>query len=81
VGKTPVSPASIDFLKEVILTETNSDAVARASVALMDALRVPCVTEEEQANFWRLNDELRKENIPRKLKALSYLAQYEMRVV
>jgi hypothetical protein len=77
VGRTPQNPATVAFFKQVILTEVNEDAVARATSELLSALRVPDDTEAEKAARDRLTEELRSNNNEAKLKALKQMDRHE----
>ena len=81
IGRSPTSPASINFLKQIILTETDSDAVARATRRLLSMLKVPRSTEIEQKNYFKLTDELLNENTTDKLKAFRALEKFEDRLL
>ena len=77
VGRTPPTVESVSFLKQVILTETDSDAVARAARRLLNALKVPRVTEADQTNYRKLIGELRSDNIKEKLNVFMRLTKLE----
>lgn len=77
IGRTPPTIESVSFLKQVILTETDSDAVARAARRLLNALNVPHVTEADQTNYRKLIGELRSDNITEKLKVFTCLTKLE----
>ncbi len=70
---TPASAAKISFLKQVILTETNADAVASASIHFLDAMKIPEKTEEEKKEYSRLFDELRSDDVNVKLRVIAKL--------
>lgn len=73
IGRTPTNGATITFFKQVILTETKSEAVFRAADELLSALGVQCSTAEEiqQYRCYLLN--LCSENVQDKLGVLSEL--------
>ena len=77
VGRTPPTRESVSFLKQVILTETDSDAVARAARRLLNALNVPRVTEADQTNYKKLIAELRSDNVAKKLDVFRRLTMLE----
>lgn len=76
IGGTPENDAAIKFFKEVILVDTNEDAVATASQNLLDALHVPRSTDEDKQNYWRLNDDLRSDSTEAKKKAIAELEKF-----
>lgn len=76
VADTPLSKVAIDFFRQVIMTETHIDAVTRAALALLHALRIPRDTELEKKKYKQLKDDLRSENVQVKLNALTYLARH-----
>jgi len=78
VGRTPQNRATTAFFKQVILTEVNDDAVARAASELMSALKVPHATETEKVSYGRLASELRSDNTDIKLRALKKMEGYEL---
>lgn len=80
IGRTPPNAKTLSFFKQVILTETNEDAVARASRRLLAALRIPRTTEIEENNYRRLVCDLRSQDLPSKIKALAKITQYEKNV-
>jgi hypothetical protein len=81
VGRTPTSAASIGFFRQVILTESNDTAVARAARGLLDALNVPYTTEPDKKTYQRLISELRSKYVDEKLRALNELAKFEAAVL
>lgn len=80
IGRTPVNKELIDFLKEVILVETDVSAVARASRHLLRVLKFPNNSDIETANYKQLDTELRGENTQAKQKALLKLEKYESNI-
>jgi hypothetical protein len=77
VGRTPQNMATEAFFKQIILTEVNTSAVARAARLLLAALEIPRATAAEEENYNQLVKELRSESIDAKLKALNHIAKYE----
>ncbi|MGJ9416849.1 hypothetical protein ACHAC9_03645 [Massilia sp. CMS3.1] len=77
IGRTPANMAAVNFFKQVILTETNDDAVARAARKLLGVLKFPRDTEANDKYYKRLVSELRSESTILKLQALSQIAKYE----
>lgn len=58
LGRTPVTKSSINFLRQIILTECNNTTVARAARHLLDALNVPNSTDAEKVAYNRLLSDL-----------------------
>lgn len=77
VNRTPTNQATIAFFKSVILTETVQSAVARASRHLLNSLDIPRASGEEEQNYRHLVEELRSEDLNRKLMALKIIKPYE----
>jgi hypothetical protein len=48
IRSTPTTPETIQFLKEVVFTETSSSALARAIRGYLDAMKIPLTTESEK---------------------------------
>jgi len=71
VNRTPANAVTIGFFKKLILTETNEDAVARASRHWLDALDVANATPDERVAYDRLLDDLRSGDTPTKLRAIA----------
>ena len=71
INRTPSSDAALEFFKQVILVEVNSSAVARAARHLLDALKVPSETDDEEEKYKRLVNELRSDDIQIKKKAIA----------
>jgi hypothetical protein len=76
INRTPVNATTVDFFREVILTEVNADAIASASIHLLDAMRIPCGDEAEKRRYNRLVDELRSESTQAKQRALEYISKH-----
>lgn len=77
IGRTPVNKKKIEFLKKVILTEINADAVARAARKLLGTLEVPRENKLEEELFQRTIAELRSKNTQVKLVALDKIKACE----
>lgn len=78
IGRTPANTTTVAFFKQVILTEVNPSAVARAARKLLAALNIPRTNEIEDAKYSRLVSELRSESAQQKLSVMSQIAQYEI---
>jgi hypothetical protein len=78
IGRTPATAATINFFKNVILTEVNSSAVARAARALMSDLAIPRGTESEENTYHRIVSDLRNEVLDVKLRALRQIEPFEV---
>jgi hypothetical protein len=76
VDDTPVSDESIEFFKQVILLEANIDAVASASIHLLQALNVPRNTEEEKITFKRVLGDLRSNDLQFKRRGIAQAEKY-----
>jgi len=81
VGRTPVNASQVDFLRQVILTETDTGAVARAARHFLDAVKLPRVTDEDKVRYSRLVTNLRSNNTAVKEKALGEIRKYELAVL
>lgn len=68
---TPTNAETIAFFKQVILTDTNIDAVAGASIHFLDAMKIPTTTDAEKKEYNRLFDELRGDATRIKLRAIA----------
>lgn len=77
IGRTPVNKEKIEFLKQVILTEINADAVARAARKLLGTLEVPRENKLEEELFQQTIAELRSKNAQVKLVALDKIKACE----
>lgn len=77
IGRTPVNIEIVEFLKQVILTEVNADAVARAARRLLMVLKIPRATESDDKNYRFLVSELRNEDPQVKMRALRRISKYE----
>jgi len=77
IGRTPPTIESVSFLKQVILTETDGDAVSRAAHRLLKALDVPRVSEADETNYRKLIDDLESDNVTEKLNAFKRLTKFE----
>jgi len=71
INCTPTNAATTAFFKRVILTETDSDAVASACIHYLDAFKIPSITDIEKRTYDRLFSELRSADTRIKLKAFS----------
>ncbi len=71
INRTPANETTIDFFKKLILTETNEDAVAGASMYFLDALNVANATPLDRLVYDRLLDELRSDDTAAKLRAIA----------
>jgi hypothetical protein len=71
INRTPANKTTIDFFKKLILTETNEDAVAGASIYFLDSLKVANATQQDTVAYNRLLDELRSEDTLAKLRAIA----------
>lgn len=80
IGRIPPTIESVSFLKQVILTETNSDAVSRAARRLLSALNVSRVSEADENNYRKLVVELESDNVSEKLNAFKKLAKSEAKL-
>lgn len=77
VSRTPQNAVTVAFYKQVILTETNEDAVTMAVSELLSTLRVPRGTDVEKEHFNRLASELKDAGTDHKLSAFKKLSKYE----
>jgi hypothetical protein len=77
IGRTPANSTTIRFFKQVVLTEVNSSAVARAARKLVAAMNLPRATEADEEKYSRLVRELRDENVEIKLSAIGQITKYE----
>jgi hypothetical protein len=80
IGRTPANAATINFFKNVILTEVNTSAVARAARALMSDLAIPRSTESEENTYKQLVSDLRNELLDVKLRALKRIEPFEAKL-
>lgn len=71
INRTPANETTIDFFKKLILTETNEDAVAGASMYFLDVLNVANATQHDRVVYDRLLDELRSDDTSAKLRAIA----------
>jgi hypothetical protein len=71
IGRTPATDATNSFLKKIIMVETNTSAVARATRQFLIAKNVPNNTEEEGEKFASLMRELRNDDSQIKLHAIA----------
>jgi hypothetical protein len=78
IYRTPQNQNTIAFFKNVILTEVNGSAVARASRHLLDALKVPQATETEKENYRAMVADLRSDDTQAKLRTFSKLKKYQI---
>ena len=80
IHRTPANEATIKFFKQIVLTEVNASAVARASRHLLDAVRIARVTKSDEINYDRLVNELRSESTQVKMQAIAKIEKYEIDV-
>ena len=71
INRTPANETTINFFKKVILTETNEDAIAGASMNFLDAMNVANATQDDRVAYDRLLDELRSGDMSAKLRAIA----------
>lgn len=71
INRTPANETTVDFFKKLVLTETNEDAVAGASMYLLDSLNVVNATQHDRVIYDRLLDELRSDDTSAKLRAIA----------
>jgi hypothetical protein len=71
INRTPANDVTIDFFKNLILTETNEAAVARASMYFLDSLDVANATQHDRVKYNRLLDALRSDDITAKSHAIA----------
>jgi hypothetical protein len=71
IERTPTNEATLEFFKQVIFVEVNPSAVARASRHLLDSLKIPCESDDEERNYKRLISELRSDNVQVKRRAIA----------
>lgn len=79
INCTPTNAATTAFFKQVILTETDSDAVASACIHYLDAFKIPSTTDTEKQTYDRLFTELRNGETPIKLRAISRIEKRQMK--
>ena len=75
IGRTPVSSASISFLEQVIMTETDEDAVARATRRLLAAMKISRAADVEKKLYDSLESKLRGNDIDEKMRIFAKLKQ------
>lgn len=71
INRTPTNETTIGFFKNLILTETNPDAVAGASIYFLNSRNVSNVTQRDRVVYDRLLDELRSDDTSTKLRAIA----------
>jgi hypothetical protein len=71
INRTPVNAATVSFFKQIILADVNRESADRASMHLLDAIKIPKTTENEKKTYRWLLNELRSESIRRKLNAIA----------
>lgn len=76
IDRTPANEATREFFKKIILVEVNSSAVARACRHLLNSLKIPRKTEEEERKYKQLMSELRSDSAQVKRRAISELKRY-----
>lgn len=77
IAGTPMNATTLHFFRQVILTETCDDAQFRACWRYLHAIKVPRVTEADEANHERWLDILRNGDSEARQRALSELAPFE----
>lgn len=71
IGRASPNETTIKFFEQVILTETNEDAVKSAGIQLLKAAQIPRNNDLERQIYDRLADELRSDNTEDKLRAIA----------
>jgi hypothetical protein len=71
INRTPTNDTTIEFFRQLILTETNEDAVAGASMYFLDSLDIANTTQRDRVVYDRLLDELRSDDTSTKLRAIA----------
>lgn len=71
ISRTPTNEDVLSFFKQIIMVEADASAVARASRHLLNAMKIPCDTDEEEKIYNRLITALRSEDIKIKKKAIA----------
>lgn len=75
IGSTPVNASSISFLEQVIMTETDEDAVASATRRLLAAMKISRATDVEKKLYDNLESKLRGNDIDEKMITFAKLKQ------
>jgi hypothetical protein len=73
IAQTPISSSSVSFFKNLILVESNEDALASASVHFLNSMGFVRDTESEKKIYLRLLKELRCGNDLVKIGAIEYI--------
>lgn len=71
INRTPANETTIDFFRRLILTETNEDAVAGASIYFLHSLNVANATQSDRVVYDRLLDGLRSDDTSAQLRAIA----------
>lgn len=77
ISRTPTNETTINFFKQIVLVETNTNAVARAADNLLYLLKFPRSTTAEKQKYDRLIAELRSDNNEVKKRALGEIEKKE----
>lgn len=80
IGRTPNTLQKITFLKNIILTETNDDAVFRAASRLLNSLKLPRDTDAQEKEYQTLISDLNNSETTIKIQAFQILEYYQMDV-
>lgn len=75
IGRTPASIKSISFLQQVIMTETDKDAIARATRRILAVMNISRVTDLEKKIYDNLERELRSDDADGKLRIFAKMKQ------
>jgi len=71
VGRTPANRKTIEFFKQVILTETNVSAIRRAAQELLWAVKFSVDTERDEQSDCTLLEDLANENVDVRAEAVA----------
>lgn len=77
ISRTPANKNIISFFENVILTEADSSAVARAARALLAAVKMPRITAAEEICYRHTVNELCSDSVDVKLRAIRQLLKYK----
>jgi len=73
IGRTPINSSVVRFFQQVILTEADADAVARAARRLLAAMNIPRGTDIEKDTYKKLERALRNDDTQAKLRIFAKL--------
>ena len=73
IGRTPANAATIAFFKQIILTETNTSAIARAARRLLAAVQFPRQTETDEMKYKQTIRELTSASFDGKVRTLAQI--------